>query len=351
MRSSTAAPRTSCTGAPARERLRARPCEDAPPAGAGRGGVRLAAVAGLLGMLLGGCTLFNPRWDSSPLAPVPAPLLETLDWQLASSQGAFLGVKGEENDSGSLDQLFFDPGVRVVRVVENSPAARAGLAPADVVLSVDGEAVDDPGALDARVAARAAGETAVLSVRRGDTVFDVEVPLAAAAGGPAAAPQPRYRLDPARSRAGWAAGQGGAVLVSADPGSPFPRAGVPVGSVVLAVDGEPVASDRALIRRLQTREPGADVRVLARLPGADAAREIEVRLQEQPTVLTGVEIPLLWRYDATPDGERCHVDLLDWWFFQLYAYDRKDGERHHVLIELFGWDVLEWSTGVGELAR
>jgi hypothetical protein len=71
----------------------------------------------------------------------------------------------------------------------------------------------------------------------------------------------------------------------------------------------------------------------------------------QPTVLTGVEIPLLWRYDATPDGERCHVDLLDWWFFQLYAYDREDGERHHVLIELFGWDVFEWSTGVGELAR
>jgi S1-C subfamily serine protease len=284
---------------------------------------------------------------------VPAPYLETLAWQLDPADGVFLGVKGEENDSGSLDSLFFEPGVRVVRVVESSPAARAGLQPADVVLEVDGEAVDDPGALDARVAGRAAGEELTLAVRRGDTVFDVTVTLAGAGGGAALPPEPRYRVDPARSRAAWATGRGGAVLAAAAGDSPFPRAGVPVGSVVLAVDGTPVASDRALIRELQTRDPGERVRVRVRalLPGADAAREVAVRLQEQPTRLTGVEIPLLWRYDAAADGSRCHVDLLDWWFFQLYSYDRSDGERRYVLIELFGWDVLEWSTGVGDLGR
>jgi hypothetical protein len=112
-----------------------------------------------------------------------------------------------------------------------------------------------------------------------------------------------------------------------------------------------VASDRALIRRLQTRAPGEQVRVTALLPGSDDPRDVEVRLQEQPTRLTGVEIPLIWRYSANIDGTHEHVDLFDFYIFQIYSYDRSDGERHHVLLELFWWDVFEWSTGVGELAR
>jgi hypothetical protein len=315
------------------------------PAQRARAGLRRLARACALPALLCGCV------SSAPLEPVPAPLLETLEWQLRQPDGAFLGIKGEENDAGTLDALFFEPGVRVVRVVENSPAARAGILPADVVLTVDGEAVNDPGALDARVAAHAAGETALLAVQRGDTVFDVTVTLAAFLGAQGTPPEPRYRIDPARSRAGWATGRGGAVLVSAGEHSPFPSAGVPVGSVVLAVDGTPVASDRALIRRLQTRAPGEQVRVTALLPGSDDPRDVEVRLQEQPTRLTGVEIPLIWRYSANIDGTHEHVDLFDFYIFQIYSYDRSDGERHHVLLELFWWDVFEWSTGVGELAR
>jgi predicted metalloprotease with PDZ domain len=302
-------------------------------------------------VLLALCALFSGCVSSASLEPVPAPLVETLEWQVDRRDHAFLGIKGEENDSGSLDALFFEPGVRVVRIVENSPAAHAGVQPGDVVLEVDGEAVNDPGALDARIAAHETGGDAVLAVQRGDTVFDLTVTLAAPVQGPHGPPEPRYRLDPARSRAGWAAGKGGAVLVSASPDSPFPSAGVPVGSVVLAVDGTPVASDRALIRALQARQPGERVLVRALLPGSDAPREIDVRLQEQPTRLTGVEIPLLWRYEAAADGRRVHVDLLDLWFIQLYSYDRTDGERRHVLLELFGWDVLEWSTGVGELTQ
>jgi S1-C subfamily serine protease len=285
----------------------------------------------------------------APLAPVPAPLPEALAWAPPADGRAFLGLKTEENDSGSLDDLFFRPGVRVRRAVENSPAAAAGVVPGDVVLALNGRAVNDPAALDALVEARAAGERVELDVQRGDSVFTVPVVLAASRGGPAEPAELSHRLDPARSQAGWATGLGGAVLVSAAEGSPFPRAGIPVGSVVLAVDGEPVASDRELIRRLAARPPGTTVAVRWRPAGGGTPVVSAVRLLEQPTRLTGLELPILFRYEGSVDGRRTEVDLLDLWIVQLFSYRRDRGERTWVLLELFGWDLFVVSTGVGEL--
>jgi membrane-associated protease RseP (regulator of RpoE activity) len=315
------------------------------------------AAALLVAAALAGCV------SSAPLAPVPEPLPEALAWQAQAPQGAFLGLEGEENDSGSLDELFFEPGVRVRGVVANSPAAAAGLQPGDVVLALDGREVNDPGALEALVGAHAGGEGVELSVQRGDTVFAVPVTLAgstatagadadAGTGAGATLAQPRYRLDPARSRAGWATGQGGVVLVSAPADSPVLEAGLQLGDVVTAVDGQSVVSDRELIRLLQVREPGAEVELTVEGPRGSGSgpRAVEVELQSQPTKIVGLKLPLLFEYEASIDGHKTTTRVLDLYILQLFEYRRDEGERTWVLLELFGWEVFTFSTGVGELA-
>ena len=122
--------------------------------------------------------------QSAVLMAVPEPLPEALPWSSVEKSGGFLGLQTRENDSGSLEDLFFSPGVRVVRVIENSPAAAIGIEPSDILLRFDGEEVNDPGALDALVGARAGGDSVKLEVSRDDTVFELTVELAAA-GAPA----------------------------------------------------------------------------------------------------------------------------------------------------------------------
>ena len=75
-------------------------------------------------------------------------------------------------------------GAVVVSITAGSPAARAGLRPSDVIISVDGQAVDDPNAFDFRFATRPIGGTAQLGVVRGGREMRVAVALEVAAGAP-----------------------------------------------------------------------------------------------------------------------------------------------------------------------
>ena len=263
----------------------------------------------------------------------------------ANGAGAFLGLKTRENDSGTLDELFFRPGVRVTQVVENSPAAAAELRIGDVVLAFDEHELNDPDALDALLREASAGARVSVRVQRGDTVFEVPVRLQSTGGEPAGEARLAIRLDPSRSRAGWASGRGGAVLVSSDEDAPFPRAGIPVGSVVRAVDGREILSARALIRHLQTRNPGDEIEVELTDPdGVD--RVVKVTLQEQPTRLTRFAFPILVHYDADAEGESTSFTLIDLWIISLFHYEREGHEREWKLLRF-----ISWSTGKGELAE
>jgi len=308
--------------------------------------LRLPVVLLALATCLPGCV------SSSPLAPIPVPLPETLEWARPAGDGAFLGLQTEENDSGSLDALFFDPGARVLSVVQNSPAAAAGLAVGDIVLALEDREVADPAALDALVSARAPGSTVTLRVQRGDTVFAVPVVLSGRAAS-GERPAILWRRDPARSRAGWATAPGGVLLASAAPDSPFPRDGVPMGSVVSALDGRGVLSDRELLRELAARAPGSVVEVSFRAAGAqdEPLRTTRVRLVEQPTRIIESGVAVLWSYEAAPDSSRSKFTLLDLWVLQLFRYEREGGERRYRLLPIFGWAPIRWSTGVGMLAE
>lgn len=286
---------------------------------------------------LGACTTVR-------VGSIPDPLPETLEWVASTNDGsrAFLGLEVRENDSGSLEALQFDPGVRVTRVVEASPAQQAGIRTGDVLLAWEGESVPDPTALEQLLAVADVEVETRLEVQRGDSVFEVGVQLRPreAAAGPA---RLLWRADPARSRAGWLAGRDGVVLVTSDPEGPFPGAGVPIGSVVTHLDGARQRSERAFVRALFEHPPGATVAVDYLDPDG-VERRAEVELHGQGRRVTRAGVPVLIGYDADPDGEEASFYLLDLWIISLFEYRREGAERHYGLFSL-----LRFSSGVGEL--
>jgi membrane-associated protease RseP (regulator of RpoE activity) len=281
-----------------------------------------------------GCT-------SSPLAPVPEPAPEVLEWLQPTHGTAFTGLRTEENDSRSLDALFFAPGVRVVRVVENSPAAKAGIRSGDIVMSVGDREVNDPVEFEVLVedAAGNSGGPVDLSIQRGDTVFSVPVDVEVLADTRGEA-RPLWVSDPSRTQAGWAVGETGVRLVSLAADSPLTDR-LEIGEEVLAVDGEAVRTGRAMVRRLQSYPPGTKVT----LRMADG-RDERIRLLSQPTKLTSFVIPILVQYRSDTEGTETTFCILDFWLFAIYKFERVGEERTWTFIGLF-----ETSTGVGHLAE
>ncbi|MGZ8371269.1 MAG: trypsin-like peptidase domain-containing protein [Caulobacteraceae bacterium] len=97
---------------------------------------------------------------------------------------AWLGVNGQTVTGEIARSMGLErpEGVLVADVYPGSAAARAGLATGDVILAIDGHAVNSETELNYRVATQAIGDQAVLDVRRGGTVRKlsarVEAPLA-----------------------------------------------------------------------------------------------------------------------------------------------------------------------------
>jgi len=74
-------------------------------------------------------------------------------------------------------------GALVANVVVGSPAARAGLKPSDLIVGIEGQAVDDPNAFDYRFATRPLGGAAAIDVQRAGKVVKLSVPLETAPDG------------------------------------------------------------------------------------------------------------------------------------------------------------------------
>src|SRR5438105_10680353 len=73
--------------------------------------------------------------------------------------------------------LRLPSGALVANVVANSPAARAGLKPSDLIVAIDSQAVDDPNAFDYRFATRPLGGTSEIDVQRAGRAIRLTVPL------------------------------------------------------------------------------------------------------------------------------------------------------------------------------
>ena len=150
-------------------------------------------------------------------------------------------------------------GALVASVVPSGAAARAGLKTSDLIVSIDGQPVDDPNAFEYRFATKALGGSARLGVLRGGKELTLNIPLETA---PETAleelvirsPSPfqgvkvsnlspsladDLRLEPSSQ---------GVVILDVEDGSPAQRLGFQRGDMVLSVNNAKIAKTRDLER-------------------------------------------------------------------------------------------------------
>lgn len=169
-----------------------------------------------------------------------------------------LGVAIQEIDQALADSfgLARPAGALVSSVDKDGPAGRAGLEAGDVILGIDGQAVEISGELPSIIAAKRPGETVRLQVWRNKAVRDITVKVGAfqedkvAAAEPAKADKGRLgvAVRPLTPEERRQSGIAGGLLVEQASGAAA-RAGIRPGDVILSVNGEAV-NDTEQLRQL-----------------------------------------------------------------------------------------------------
>jgi serine protease Do len=159
-------------------------------------------------------------------------------------------------------------GALIAELAPGGPAARAGFAAGDVILSVDGVAIDDPSAFNFRLATKPIGQSATFERLRGGSIETVsatiEAPpgvsedmVARIAGNSRFAGTTVRQLDPALAEAKGLPYEAKGVLVTmVDPGSPAAQMGLRADDIILALNEVPMETASAFAdtasRRVRT---------------------------------------------------------------------------------------------------
>ena len=189
----------------------------------------------------GGSGVVRRPWFGARMQPVTADIAESLG--LARPVGAL-----------------------VVSVVENSPAAGAGLKPGDVIVSLDDQLVEDADGFGFRFATKALGTKAALKINRAGKPLTISVSAQAA-------PETRPRdirtlngrwplagakignLSPALAEEiGFEAGLDGVVVVDVTSGSAAEGLGLKKGDVIVSIDSEAVKATKDVEALQRTRQ-------------------------------------------------------------------------------------------------
>ena len=145
-------------------------------------------------------------------------------------------------------------GAMIAELAPNGPAARAGFEDGDVILSVDGLAVDDPSAFNFRLATKPIGSSSTLQRLRGgqteNVAFTVELAptagtdmLASITGASRFAGTSVQQIDAALAEAkGLPYDAKGVIVTAVEPGSNAEQMGLRVDDVILALNNVPMDS-------------------------------------------------------------------------------------------------------------
>jgi serine protease Do len=157
----------------------------------------------------------------------------------------------------------YGTGVLVTGVYETaaeggpSSAAKAGFAPGDLILRVEGARTFNARRFHGVVGTYPAGSIVTMTVRRGAAEKDLEVYLGEpkAVGAPGR-PAKRPHLGLTVSRAGERL-----KIEDVVPRSPAEKAGLKAGDILLEADGEPMRNPEALRQALLKKSPGEELRL------------------------------------------------------------------------------------------
>ncbi len=177
--------------------------------------------------------------------------------------------------------------VFVTSVAEDGPAQRGGLQADDVLVTINDTPIHTIDDMD-RVVRKPAGTKLVFQVRRAEAVRRFEVTLGARPAGetpsgpvaelpePAPARAGESRViegsraslgisvvdvtDLTRRRFGVTVGHG-AVITQIREGSPAARAGLPLGGVIVSVNGKRIASANDIVKLIQAFRPGDEIEI------------------------------------------------------------------------------------------
>lgn len=278
--------------------------------------LRTHLLLALLALPFGACSL-SP--DLPEQAPALADMEEPLDLRTepddeaartALPAGTFSGIYLRDARE-TLEEKLNDPETVVIeRIVENSPAALAGLQVGDLLLEVEvdgGEArtIGTPSQWRQLELEAKPGTKVALFVDRAGREAETELTLAARAQPAARELGERYREEQrvgvvvrtATEVEARAAGLGpgaGAVIVGLSAKSPWRDAGLRFEDLIVALDGEPLAHPQQL---LTTARDSARSVLAVTYVRDGAQRTVEARLTRRATETTEVSLPLLFSYE------------------------------------------------------
>ncbi len=161
-------------------------------------------------------------------------------------RAVWIGVRGRTITSGGEAGGLERPrGYRVRSVFPGSPAARAGLRPGDLIVSLDGAPIESEDAFETALAGRGPGRPMRLVLRNAGAERTVTVQ--------GAAPPPNLGVQILKDEIGMsvAAVRGGLRITVLDRDGPAARAGIDSGDFLLAVNGARVQSVDDVNRILQ----------------------------------------------------------------------------------------------------
>jgi hypothetical protein len=215
------------------------------------------------------------------------------------------------------------PGARIVEVMPDSPAERAGLQVGDTILAVDRQRVGLVNDLADLIAAYEPGDRVTLVIQSpGQDSRRVQVKLGEnpdrqgapylgvrySSAQPNLAPQGEMLpFDPDQLPMPRGRGMQGVVVVEVTQDSPAAAAGLQPGDAITAIDGEAVDSAQALVDAIEERKPGEQVKLSVFRARGGNEREIEVTLGEHPDqdgrAYLGVTIGGSFRFFGGPGSE------------------------------------------------
>ena len=168
----------------------------------------------------------------------------------------YLGLSPRALTFAERRDLSIGNGVMIASVVNETPAARAGFEPGDVVIKIDGKPVQDDVAFREAVAAAKPGTKVEFTVLREGKPRTLTATLEEAPDLQAAARQIEEQQKAVVSKLGarfetvtpelekkynLGSGPAGAVIVEVEPGTAAAEAGLRPGDVVIRANGKPIA--------------------------------------------------------------------------------------------------------------